>query len=539
MLDNNNNFFNVKLESIDVGDVLVNIAVDFGTTNTMVGVYDLGNNDLSVFSLDNISVKLGKYKAIPSKIAYYPNGKFKIGNAILPETPDNQIFSRLKLYLSDSELKSIKRKIGTEKYDHRQAGRDFLSLVLDFIFSFYPKSDINKMVLTAPVNSFDTYRVFLTEICESKRFYNYLILDESTAVALGYDAVISPDYPYAIIDFGGGTLDISIVRINNAIKPNKVDVFGKAGSNIGGEEIDNWLTEDFLQKNNLTLTDIKSFKAELKSKLEELKISLSRMPSAEFKICNKEADYDIIYSLDKAGFEDILRRKFFPNIFQETLDTAIGLSIENGIRKADIKKVFLVGGSSQIPYFTELARLNFGQKVQINEPFSAVINGACKFISGTIIEDFLHHDYCLKHFNRNKGLYEYEVIVPQKTKFPAVNICQKIISSAFDGQEEIELEFFEILSNVYESETVSDISYDQKGNLIAVKEIKDTLHNKKIIPLNKNQQHFISLDPPGLAKEARIKITFNVSENRILTLDAIDLKTNRIYYKNREIARLK
>jgi len=518
---------------------MVNLAIDFGTTNTMIGVYDIDNQKFEIFSLKDISVKLGRYSSVPSKIAYQENGRFKIGGAVNHQFKDEQVFSRMKLYLSDESLRSIKRKIGTNRYDHRQAGVDFLSLLMDLIFIIYPSNQINKLVLTAPVNSFDTYRSFLTSLCEKKRIFNYLILDESTAVSLGYNAVISPDYPYAIIDFGGGTMDISIVRINNAVLPNKVDVFGKAGSTIGGEEIDNWLIEDFMAKNQIQLNDIKSYKSVLKQKIEDLKITLSKEETASFKVSNLADDYDLHYSLSRSEFEAILRRKYFPNIFQETLDTAIAMAIENGISKKEIKKVFLVGGSSQIPLFIDLVTQNFASKVQCDEPFSAVINGACKFISGTIIEDFLHHDYCIKHFNRNNGLYEYEVIVPQKTKFPVNHVCQRVISSAFDGQEELELEFYGIMSNVYESEKVSDISYDEHGNLIAIKDQQSRIKNKKIIPLNTTNTHFIKLSPPGISREARIKLTFHVSENRILTLDATDIKNGKVYYQNKEIARLK
>ena len=75
-----------------------------------------------------------------------------------------------------------------------------------------------------------------------------MILDEPTAVALGYGAVISPDYPYMIADFGGGTLDINILRVNNAQNANKVNIFGKSGIDLGGTDIDKWLLFYFLEK---------------------------------------------------------------------------------------------------------------------------------------------------------------------------------------------------------------------------------------------------------------------------------------------------
>ncbi len=518
---------------------MYNIAIDFGTTNTMIGVYDLEKEQFKIFSKKGVTLNLKSYSAIPSKIGYSTNGRFKIGKAIDKSLSNNQIFTRMKLYLGGDSLKSIKRKIGNNKYDHFKAGEDFIKMVIDLIFIDYPPEKIEKMVLTAPVNSFDKYRSFLTQICEEKRFYNYIVVDESTSVALGYDAVISPDYPYTIIDFGGGTLDISVVRINNALKPNRVDVFGKAGSNLGGEQIDNWLLDHFLNQNCIELDDVKEFSLELKERLENLKIELSEKESASFEIYNTKDDYNLTYSLTREQFNQILKDNYLPHQFQDTLDTAIGLAAQNGIMKKDIKKVFLVGGSSIIPLFKELVELNFSSKVECKEPFSAVINGACKFISGTIVEDFLHHDYCLEHRDKNRGIIKYEVIVPQKTKFPIMNVCERVISPFHKGQTKIELKFVEMLSNVYENETISDITYDENGNLITIKDEASKEQNRKIIPINENK-NMIILNPPSIGgNEGRIKLTFHVSENRILTVDALDLYTGENYFKNHEIARLK
>lgn len=518
---------------------LYNIAIDFGTTNTMIGAYNIESKEFSMFNKAKLSKDLGKYKAIASLIAYYPDGKYRIGSETAKTTNEQRIFSRMKLYLTNNNLKSIKRKIGQQTYDHRQAGKDYLSLIISLIIIEYGQENINKFIVTAPVNSFDDYRVLLAEICEGKNIHNYMILDESTAVALGYDAVVSPDYPYMIIDFGGGTLDISIVRINNVTKPHKVDVFGKSGANTGGENINNWLLEDFLAKNNLTLNEIKAIKPKLMLLLEELKLDLSKNDSANFEIDQEKDDYTISYQLSRDEFENLLKARNLHFIFQDTIDSAVGAAIQKGINKRDIKKVFLVGGSSQIPFIIDLVKLNFGDRVECKEPFSAVINGACKFISGTVIEDFLHHDYCLKYFNKKVGLYDYEVIVPQKTKFPTDNICQRIISSAFHGQEELELCFYEVLSNVFQNEEVKDITYDETGNLIAIMENKEEFSNKKIVPLNNNKEYFLKLVPPGKGEEPRIKLTFHVNQNRILLLDAIDLITGKVYYDKIEIARLK
>jgi molecular chaperone DnaK len=517
---------------------LYNIAIDFGTSNTLIGVYDITTKEVKVESFSDISKKLGEYSVIPSIISYETRNKFNIGaNVDLINTDPKNIFERFKLYFTKFKARNI--KIDDFKVNHKEAARDFLSLVIDFVITKYSNDEINKIIITAPVDSFDVYRIFLSELCETKGIYNYMILDEPTAVALGYGAVISPDYPYMIADFGGGTLDINILRVNNAKNANKVHIFGKAGKDLGGADIDKWLLFDFLEKQDLNVEDIKNYKTELYQKLEKIKIDVNENGHGSFEIEDKENDYCMDYCLDEKELEIILKRNLFTQQIQDTIDNASELAVMNGIRKSDIKKVFLVGGSSQLKSFIEIMRNNFGSKIEAKEPFVAVIKGACNFISGTIVEDFLHHNYSLRHFNKDRGIYEYEVIVPQKTKFPANNIKQLVVAAPYSGQTEMEYKFFEVMENIYSEELVSDITYDDNGNIIVIKDRSSEDASRKIVPLNTTQDCFISLNPPSVKSEDRVKLDFHVNENRILMVDAVDLKTGKEYFNKFEVARLK
>lgn len=515
---------------------MYNIVIDFGTTNTLIGVYNLETKEIKIEDFSKLTVKIGDYSAIPSKIGYINSEKFFVG-VKAEKLSDKQIFNRMKLYFS--KYNSIKRKFGKSYISHQQAAKDFLSIIIDFILIKYPLNQIEKFIMTAPVDSFDTYRSFLTELCEQKNIFQYQILDEPTAVALGYNAVVSPDYPYMIVDFGGGTLDINIVRLNNANKVNKVDIIAKSGIDLGGIDIDNWLLYDFRDKQNLRFEDMNYYKRDLLTKIEQLKIQLSYNNIAEFIIEDKQNDFEMNYKLTRNEFNEILKRNNFQGKIQDTVDTAIDRAETKGIKKKQIKKVFLVGGSSQLSVFQEMFHINFNNKVENDEPFAAAIRGACNFISGTITEDFLHHNYSLQHYNKRRGIYEYEVIVPEKTKFPINNVKQLIIATPFSGQSEIELKFFEILSNVFSEEKIEDITFDENGNLKVIKNYKNIESEKKIIPLNSDKDCFIKLDPPSIASKDRIKLTFHINKNRILTVDAVDLITSKSYYNKFEIARLK
>ena len=142
---------------------MYNIAIDFGTSNTLIGVYNLKTKEISVESLSGISKKLGEYDVVPSIISYEKRNKFKIGaNVELINTDPIRIFERFKLYFT--KYKARKIKIDDFKIDHIEAAEDYLSLIIDFINTKFSKEEINKLIITAPVDSFDVYRVFLSEL---------------------------------------------------------------------------------------------------------------------------------------------------------------------------------------------------------------------------------------------------------------------------------------------------------------------------------------------------------------------------------------
>ena len=63
---------------------------------------------------------------------------------------------------------SYKDELFNYKKDHIGAATDYLSLLIDLVLVNYERKDMEKLILTVPVESFDTYRSFLTKLCERK-----------------------------------------------------------------------------------------------------------------------------------------------------------------------------------------------------------------------------------------------------------------------------------------------------------------------------------------------------------------------------------
>ena len=74
---------------------------------------------------------------------------------------------------------------------------------------------VESLIFTVPVDSFEAYRNWLGEVCQSLEVEQVRMIDEPTAAALGYgmaDAEI-----LLVVDFGGGTLDLSLVKLDNSM----------------------------------------------------------------------------------------------------------------------------------------------------------------------------------------------------------------------------------------------------------------------------------------------------------------------------------
>lgn len=510
----------------------VNIAIDFGTTNTLVATFE---DTPIVMSLSGISMKISGIDLIPSAIGYYSD-KGKSQRCIGIETerlPENQIIRRMKRLATSSRYKKVLGKDIT----YNQATKDFLDYLINAIRYRFLQSEICNIVFTVPVDSFDTYRAIIDEVCEKTNIVNYHILDESTAAALGYETALSNDKPYMIIDFGGGTIDVSIVKLTRRENEPAVKVLGKSGLNFGGSDIDDWIIEHFISSNGLE-TNLARYNEDegLRKNIEKMKIDLCSTGCGEISFYDLAGEFTLAAKYDVAQFAEILAKKKFNTIIQNSIDNALDMAYENGIRKRDIAQVLLVGGSSQIPAFKEIIEINFQDKIRGNDPFGAVVRGAANYLNDKIIEDFLHHFYALQYLNQESNSLDYEIVVPEGTQFPAHNVKRMIIALPFSGQTKAALKVYEIARQKNQIHSLSGTYIDGSNNLMT--EISSEVSIDRRVPLNPKNPEFIIIDPPSVKGEDRLEVIFSVDTERMLRIFVRDLRTNSVLIKDKVIARL-
>jgi molecular chaperone DnaK (HSP70) len=258
------------------------IAIDFGTSNTVIARWNSATATAETVNLKDLSQQLALNPPLIPSLVYVENAA--TGKIIL-----GQMVSDRGLDLSNNPrfFRSFKRGIGNKiqgfipELDEttiafKNIGQWYLDRLIDRLKDIAPDS-LDSLILTVPVDSFEAYRIWLGELCQSWDIPQIQMLDEPTAAALGYGAIGKE--LLLVIDFGGGTVDLSLVQLsksNNNSQPqgfflkwgnrsslNKSSqqtktarVIAKAGQNLGGSDIDNWLVDYFTEKQGLNKSSL-------------------------------------------------------------------------------------------------------------------------------------------------------------------------------------------------------------------------------------------------------------------------------------------
>lgn len=239
----------------------------------------------------------------------------------------------------------------------------FLNNLFESIKLSRSTEDFN-IVITVPVHFSDVQRVATREAAYIAG-ENVTIIDEPTAAAICYAVHkkeindISHSSYTLVFDFGGGTLDVSIVVFDSK----KISVISSSGDpRIGGEDIDillsDYLAKKFESKYQVNPLNDKKARLRIQMAAIDAKIQLSASVMAIVSIPNLYKDYDLDETVTRTEFEklmvDVLERISAP------LDDVLSAA---HLTKDDIDDIILTGGSSNIVCVREFVEKYFGKKV--------------------------------------------------------------------------------------------------------------------------------------------------------------------------------
>jgi molecular chaperone DnaK len=314
---------------------------------------------------------------------------------------------------------------------------------------------VRKAVITVPAYFSDAQRQATREAGEIAGLEVVRIINEPTAAALVYEAAQQQGKRILVYDLGGGTFDVSVVRIEAGV----VEVISSHGNNhLGGDDFDHKLVEHVLEhlklKHGVDVSDQPRAMARILRSAEAAKKQLSDHPYARIaeeyltETDGKAVNLDLEVSRDE--YEEMITP-----FIEETLG-AIHIALESaGLVSSQVDEILLVGGATRTP----LIRRRLAE-VFVKDPrgevdpdlcvaMGAAIQGAA--IAGTevsaVLVDVTPYTFgtsALGELNGDLYPYQYVPIIPKNTPIPVRR--SEVFFTIADGQRSVDV-------NIYQGES--------------------------------------------------------------------------------------
>jgi molecular chaperone DnaK (HSP70) len=530
------------------------IAIDFGTSNTVITRWNVATQQPETVSLPNLSLQLGQNPPLIPSLVYVEDasqGKVVVGQAIrdrgLDLTNDARFFRSFKRGIG-ADIQGFLPELDEKLVSFEQVGQWFLERIIEKLKSS-ENGTLDSLILTVPVDSFEAYRHWLSGVCQSLPVEQVRILDEPTAAALGYG--IADEQTLLVVDFGGGTLDLSLVQLNLEAQTSKkplgfilkwgekllgessgqkvkiARVLAKAGQNLGGSDIDNWLVGYFAQTQGLVRSPLTTRLA------ERLKIQLSEKKSATEVYFNDETFESYELKLDRPTFETILKEHQFFDTLDEIMAQLLQQGRRAGIEVSDIDAVLLVGGTIKIPAVQNWVKQYFdASKIRCEKPFEAIAQGALQLAQGIEVQDFLYHSYGIRYWDRRNNCHNWHSIIKAGQAYPMSEPVELVLGASVENQPSIEL----IIGELGAQTGATEVYFD--GDRLITRQIGGG--KTAVQPLNDRDgaRTIAQLTPSGNPGRDRIKIQFWVDAERSLRINVEDLLTEQTLLQNQIVAQL-
>ncbi len=382
------------------------------------------------------------------------------------------------------------------------------------------EGQVTHLTMTVPVESYEPYRAELVSISKKLGVRDIRTIDEPVAAALGYGLDLTEEKHLLVVDFGGGTLDLAVVRTHPASVErqtrgpgsHRATLLAARGLIYGGETIDEWIADFGCEK-------LRAHQGMLRPVL------LAQAEAIKKDLSNKASVADSSYFLLQGGGRIDITRKEFLDLLEhkglyKTLETLTEATLDDCAREmnpAQLDAVLLVGGSTLLPGVRDLFERIFGaQRVHYWEPFEAVVKGAAIYGAGFSVDQIVHHDYAIRVYNDNLQRPEYERLVKRGTSYPTPNPFEVRYYSVAEGQALFRLPVCEV---GYAGQMTLPWSRRMNGNEYWLPTGAE--ESECVVTLNEGDA--LKLNPAGAGPQTRLRIDFTIDENRFLVATIHDL----------------
>jgi molecular chaperone DnaK len=417
------------------------VGIDLGTTNSEIALYRDGRPDV-------LADERGR-KILPSVVGITESGELLVG-----EEARNQF-----LLHPDRTVRSIKRRMGTDE-KVTMAGREYTpqeisAIILKRLKEIAEKSlgrPVRKAVITVPAYFSDTQRQATREAGEIAGLEVVRIINEPTAAALVYEAGQHQGKRILVYDLGGGTFDVSVVRIEEGV----VEVISSHGNNhLGGDDFDQQIVHHVLnhlsKEHGVDIAHDARAMARILRSAENAKIHLSDYPFAmieeEYIAELNGTPIHLSLELSRQDYEGMIF-----SYIEETLG-AIHIALNSaGLTSSQVDEILLVGGATRTPMIRRRLIEAFGTEPRgevdpdLCVAMGAAIQGAAMAGSevSAVLVDVTPYTFGTSALSEMDGeLYPYCFIpiIPKNTPIPVRK--SEVFFTLHDAQETVEVRIFQ------------------------------------------------------------------------------------------------
>lgn len=337
------------------------VGIDLGTTNSLVAVIDRETQKPYAISDEN-----NKHVVTPSVVYFTENQGFIVGDLakdMLEKNPERTVYSVKRLLgksysdvadfeqyfgykIIDQEDSLVKIKLGDKFYSPIELSAEILKDLKRKAESHLDQN-VTKAVITVPAYFNDSQRQATRDAGKLAGLEVLRIVNEPTAASLSYGIGLGDEKKVvAVYDLGGGTFDISILRIEDGV----FEVLATNGDTfLGGDDFDRQVSNYWLEQLGISMDDLSRNEIQsVRLLAEESKKQVCTGSSYQGKFQDKDV------ALDINTFNQLIE-----NLVQKTITCCERAVADSGVSLSEIEEVVMVGGSTRVPLVLDRVKAYF------------------------------------------------------------------------------------------------------------------------------------------------------------------------------------